>query len=251
MPLLDSESIILKTYNLAEADRIVAFYTRDHGLIRGVAKGAKRLKSKFGSSLEPFSLVRVEFFLKEERELVSIQHVELVRSSFENASDPNFLHTFAYLADLVIAIAPPNDPNETLYRMVRACLESKASSREELAAIKFYFEVWILRLGGYLPDWTACRRCSRVLSETETGELDSEFHILCGNCSRARGIAVMSPLHRDLVGRAQSLGPNDFLDSTEGQGNVIAEMSETMTRIIVHSTGSDKAVGTANAIKRV
>ena len=57
MPLIETESIILKTYNLAEADKIVLFLTRDHGVLRGVAKGAKRLKSRFGSGLEPFSIV--------------------------------------------------------------------------------------------------------------------------------------------------------------------------------------------------
>ena len=57
MSLIETESLVIKSYNLAEADRIVVFLTREHGMVRGVAKGAKRLKSKFGSSLEPFSVV--------------------------------------------------------------------------------------------------------------------------------------------------------------------------------------------------
>ena len=56
MSLLETEGLVLKTYNLAEADRIVVFLTHGHGLVRGVAKGAKRLKSKFGSSLEPYTV---------------------------------------------------------------------------------------------------------------------------------------------------------------------------------------------------
>ncbi|HBR56430.1 MAG TPA: DNA repair protein RecO, partial [Blastocatellia bacterium] len=55
MPIFESESFVLKSYSLAEADRIVVFYTRNYGIVRGVAKGAKRLNSKFGSTLEPFS----------------------------------------------------------------------------------------------------------------------------------------------------------------------------------------------------
>ena len=61
MALIETESIILKSYNLAEADKIVVFLSEDHGMIRGVAKGAKRLKSKFGSGLEPFSIVRITY----------------------------------------------------------------------------------------------------------------------------------------------------------------------------------------------
>ena len=64
MPLIETESLVIKSYGLAEADRIVVLLTQEHGMIRGVAKGAKRLKSKFGSGLEPFSVVKVEYFEK-------------------------------------------------------------------------------------------------------------------------------------------------------------------------------------------
>ena len=79
MGLIETEGLVLKSYSLAEADKIVVFLTQEHGLVRGVAKGAKRLKSKFGGSLEPFSIVRLTYFQKEDRELVSIQQSEIGR----------------------------------------------------------------------------------------------------------------------------------------------------------------------------
>ena len=88
MSLKESEALVIKSYNLSEADRIVVFFTREFGVVRGVAKGAKRLKSRFGSTLEPFSTVNLSYFQKDDRELVSIQQVELDRSRFETASDP-------------------------------------------------------------------------------------------------------------------------------------------------------------------
>ena len=78
MSLVETESLILKTYSLAEADRIVVLLTRDHGVVRGVAKGAKRLLSKFGSGLETFSSVRVTYFQKEVLELVAVEKVDLL-----------------------------------------------------------------------------------------------------------------------------------------------------------------------------
>ena len=62
MPIYESESLVLKSHNLAEADRIVVFFTKVHGVVRGVAKGAKRLNSRFGSLLEPFTIVNLEYF---------------------------------------------------------------------------------------------------------------------------------------------------------------------------------------------
>jgi len=88
MPLHETESIVLKSYNLAEADRIVVFFTRSFGVIRGVAKGARRTRSKFGSSLEPFSEISLEYFQKDDRELVSVQRADLVRSAFFSAARP-------------------------------------------------------------------------------------------------------------------------------------------------------------------
>ena len=120
MPLIETESLVLKTYNLAEADKIVLLFTRDQGIVRGVAKGAKRLKSRFGSGLEPLSVVRATYFQKEVLELVSIQSIELLESNFSAASEPEFLEKFAYLIDILVGSVPPHDPNETLYRMVRA-----------------------------------------------------------------------------------------------------------------------------------
>ncbi len=67
MGLVDTEGIILKTYSLAEADKIVVLLTQNEGLVRGVAKGAKRLKSRFGGGLEPFSIISISYFQKEER----------------------------------------------------------------------------------------------------------------------------------------------------------------------------------------
>jgi DNA repair protein RecO (recombination protein O) len=241
MPLFESESIVLKTYNLAEADRIVVFFTREYGIVRGVAKGAKRLKSRFGSTLEPFSTVMLEYFQKEDRELVGIRSVELVRSSFAAASDPRFLHTFSYIADLLAAFAPPHDPNETLYRMVKACIESGADSSEALAAIRLYFELWLLRLGGYMPDWTKCDGCKRTLSSDEDADLKADFHLLCATCRKSQGGHVMSGIHRDIVVNALRLPPREFAEYVHDKGEASADVSQVLKRIISGVIGREVA----------
>src|SRR5437764_8429661 len=145
MPLIETESLVLKSYNLAEADRIVVLLTEEHGVVRAVAKGAKRLKSRFGSGLEPFSEVKASYFQKDNIELVSLQGAEIIRSNFELASAPEFLQKFSYLGDLLISFLPPHDPNERAYRMVRACIDAAADGNS-MAAIGFYFELWLLKL---------------------------------------------------------------------------------------------------------
>jgi len=239
MPLVETEGLILRSYALSEADKIVVLFTREEGLVRGVAKGARRLKSRFGSSLEPFTIVNIEFFRKEERELVSIQNMDLVRSYFDIVSDPDFLQKFAYLADVLIAFAPPHDVDETLYRMVKTCLDTAAENIDSLVEVALYFELWLLRLGGYLPDWNKCDVCERVLGENEDVNLQMNFHLLCRACEKARSSRSVTGAHRDIYRAVQRLAPAEFVDYAVGKREVVAEISETFKRIIAHILGRE------------
>lgn len=239
MPQFESESLVLRSYNLAEADRIVVFLTREHGIVRGVAKGAKRLKSRFGSTLEPFSNVDLTFFQKEDRELVSIQQIELNRSAFESASHPEFLEAFAYLADLLIAFMPPHDPNEKIFRMTNACLEASIDRPTALAAVRLYFELWLLRLGGYLPDWGSCRNCNRALENTENVFLTQGFHLVCQNCSSSRQNVQVTPIQRELFHGVLRLAPLAFIDHANLNPKAVIELSSILRRIISQVLGRD------------
>ena len=73
MPLYTADALVLRTYKLGEADRIVVFLTADRGKKRGVAKSARRPKSRFVGALEPLTHVRVAYFEKETRELVGLE----------------------------------------------------------------------------------------------------------------------------------------------------------------------------------
>ncbi|MEO6334759.1 MAG: DNA repair protein RecO [Pyrinomonadaceae bacterium] len=241
MPVVETESLVLRSFNLAEADRIVVFLTRESGMVRGVAKGAKRLKSRFGSMLEPFSTVQLEYFQKEDRELVSIRQLDLIRSCFEQASEPEVLQAFSYIADLLISFVPPHDPNETLYRMVKACLESGCGSREDIAAIRLYFEIWLLRLGGYLPDWSVCNGCKNSLDPDQSADVQADFHLLCDACRKSRGGQAVSGRHREAFLSAQRLSPREFMQFASERTSVLTDVSGILRRIISNIIGRELA----------
>jgi DNA repair protein RecO (recombination protein O) len=243
MALIETEALILRTYGLAEADKIVVFLTQFQGLVRGVAKGAKRLKSKFGGSLEPFSVVRLEYFQKEERELVSIRQIELERSYFDNAADPLFLQNFAYLAELLSEFAPPHEPNENLFRMAKACLEAAADLPANYEAIALYFELWILRLGGYLPNWKICDACRRELNDDEPTNLQANFQMLCGDCQKTRGYWSISAAQRNIFMAAQRLAPRRFAELAAGDLSDIKEISGILKKIITGVLGKEVKSG--------
>lgn len=238
MALFETESLILKSYNLSEADKIVVFLTREHGVVRGVAKGAKRLKSRFGGSLEPFTVVNLSYFQKEERELVSVRQIDLIKSYFELASEPEFLQKFAYLAELLINFSPPHDPNEKLYRMARVCLESISEDFRTLEAATLYFELWLLRLGGYLPDWRVCDSCRREIGQ-ETVGLQTSFQILCRSCQKAKSNIQISARQREVFMQAQKLAPTKFNEFVADKSSEVHEISQILKKMILQITGKE------------
>src|SRR4030095_12510383 len=111
MALFETEALILRTYNLAEADKIVVSLSRSAGLIRGVAKGCRKLKNRFGASLEPFTLVNLTYYEKETQELVSLRQTEILKSNFNLSSEAAILTGFSYMGDLLIEFSPPHQSN--------------------------------------------------------------------------------------------------------------------------------------------
>ena len=232
MALIETDALILKAHNLSDADKIVVCLTRHRGLVRGVAKGAKRLKSKFGGGLEPFSIVHLTYIEKEERELVSIEQVELLKSFFDEASDPNFLQKFAYLIDLLVQFAPPSEPNENLYKMAKVCLEAAVIEPSKLEPVSYYFEYWVLRLSGYLPDWQSCRNCRRDFDDSEVGQLQNDFDLLCVECNAEAKSQRISVGSRVLFDSPRRLSPKAFVETVDHDSKDLVEVSHVVRRII-------------------
>ena len=244
MSIRQTEAIVIKSYSLSEADRIVVFFTREFGLVRGVAKGAKRLQSRFGSTLEPFSTVSLEYFQKEERELVTIQSVDLLQSRFAIASDPDFLDTYSYIGDLLTDFSFPHDADEKLYRMLSACL-SAAENKRGLESVGLYFELWLLRLSGFLPDWSKCEACGRTTDSSANYLLVPGFHLQCPTCKRSYVVGTVSTKDLKTFFAVQRLSPIDFIEFSLTSEDSVGTISSIMKRLIAQALGREVASGAA------
>ena len=149
MPLYTAEALVLRTYKLGEADRIVVFLTRDRGKKRGVAHNARKSRKRFGAALEPLTEVRVAYFEKERRELVGLNYAEPVRSPLSAAS-PEALGYSHYFAELIDEWAAEADVDERLFRLGTSALEALVGGAPPEALAR-YFECWLLRLQGVYP----------------------------------------------------------------------------------------------------
>ena len=158
MPLYTAEALVLRTYKLGEADRIVVFLTRDRGKKRGVAKAARRQRSRFMGALEPLTEVRVAYYESERRELVGLNYAETVRSPLAMCGSTIAGHDIGgalgyvgYFAELLDEWAQEADADDRLYRLGVSMIDALAAGApvEPLAR---YFEYWLLRLQGLYPE---------------------------------------------------------------------------------------------------
>ncbi len=239
MGLVDTEAIILRTYKLAEADKIVSCLTHKAGLVRGVARGARRLKSRFGASLEPFTIVALSYFEKEGRELVELRQAEIVRSCFVLAQSAEAIAAMEYLGELVMEFAPPHEPNEKLFRMVRACIEAIHARRpEEIHIIVRYFELWTLKLAGFLPDVHTCAACRRPLTprEGKTLYVSAEGTLQCRECGATGMGTILSTETHTQLRAMQTLAPAAWAEKGSTLPlDVHHELAQLMQRLITRA----------------
>lgn len=229
---VESEAIVLRTYNLAEADKIVICLTRKAGLVRAVARGARRLKSKYGAGLEPYTVIALSFYEKEGRELVSVRDAEILRSYFHLSKSAEMMAALAYMSELVLGFAPPHEPNEKLFRMVSACLEALAQTPYGAQSLTRYFEVWLLKLAGFFPNLRVCADCGRRVGAEAGGVyLNVECRPRCFACSNGQGIALSSEAYAQIE-RMQRLSPMDFARSSGASQASQAEVSQVTKRLI-------------------
>ncbi len=233
MRLVTTDAIVLRSYNLAESDRIVVCLTRSSGLVRAVAKGARRMKSRFGAALEPFTLIKLSFHERENRDLVTISGAEILKSHFNLSANFESAEVLAYMGEMVAEFAPPHETDERLFRMLTACVEALAQQAGTERPLMRYFEIWLLRLAGLFPDFRACAECGAALSTTAT--VDAELRSYCENCGPWNASTLAADII-NIIRASHQLSPSKFVAEhslTERQYSEIGDLTHRLiTRAI-------------------
>jgi DNA repair protein RecO (recombination protein O) len=249
MPLHDAQAFVLRTYKLAEADKICVLLTRQSGKLRGIAYGAQKMKSRFGSSLEPFTEVALTYFEKEGRDLVSISNAEIVHSHFRDAAaSVEAGAAMSYFSELLCEFLPDHEPNETVYRLVAAALDAFGPGRDLNATVR-YFEVWLLKLAGFYPDLRSCAVCGEPTGEAAEVWLGGDGSPRCAGCSGGRGINVGTRLRATLA-RVLAESPSRFA-AAPPPADHLERLAEIALLIIRHALERDlKSYALFNRLRR-
>ena len=119
MPARESEAFVLRTYPYREADLVVSFVARDRGKLRGIARGARRPKSRFGSGLERLAYARLFYFQRDSQELVKLDCCELMGPPLFLRADYTTSLALDYIAEVCEQLLPDHEPNDAFFRLLR------------------------------------------------------------------------------------------------------------------------------------
>jgi len=233
MPARETEAIILKTFPLGEADRLVSFLGRASGRMRGVASGARRLKNRYGSTLELLSHVQIWYVERETRDLVRIQQAELLDSFNKAQSDYSLSTGLALASEVAEQALPEHEANEAMFRLM--LLTAREVERRSTTALPLaYFAFWTVRLAGWLPRFDVCAVCGKPFGKGIAYQ-DAHHPGLYGAEHRRSGMKPVSPEARDLaeVFAKQRL---DQLDEALTQLPGVKELREAGLNWIEHHT---------------
>lgn len=209
--------IVLRTYRLGEADRIVVLLTEEHGKVRAIAKGVRKTRSKFGGRLEPLSCVQVQLYRG--RDLDIINQVETVDANRDVFGDLDSMTESFAILEAVDQLVPDREPVPHIYRMLAGARRTLLTRPSPIVVPAFLWK--LLSAEGLRPQIESCASCQETISISRDDDLqntksDVRFDIslggvVCRSCSTGTGV-MLSFEARQLMGRILGGELNDVLD---------------------------------------
>lgn len=190
--------VVLRTYRLGEADRIVVLMTEEHGKVRAVAKGVRKTRSRFGARLEPMSHVRLLLYRGRDLDIVSqadsVEPLAPLLSSLDRVSQG------LAAIEAVDQLGLEREPNPRLYRMAVGVLRTIATRPSPLNVAAFYWK--LLAAEGLEPQLDACVRCGEADPAVPLVAFDlAEGGVVCRSCRSGTTVSQAAlGIVRDILG---------------------------------------------------
>ncbi|MCK4261556.1 DNA repair protein RecO [bacterium] len=200
-----TEAIVVASHNWRETSKVLTFYTRHFGKVKAIAKGVRRDKSQFGSSLELFTHLHLIFYERDNRDLQIVGQASTEESFQEMREDLRRLSYGCYLGELVDKGVRGKEESQDLFKLLLGAFHLFKNGYD-LELTTRLFELRFLELLGYKPHLHRCVSCRRKIvdsSYSPGGQLRLSSSLggsLCPDCHlRDREATPLSPAALSLM----------------------------------------------------
>ena len=207
MALKESEAIVLRTYPLRESDLLVTLFTRLEGKVKGVARAAKKSKRRFGGALEPLTYVRALYDERERQELVRLDSCEVIDSPMTNEIGYPRAVALGHVAELLDELLPDREASDAVFRLTLSVLKELRGTKLWMPLT--YFELWMTRLMGFLPELSECAVCGNSLDGSRAFYHALADGLVCIDDKRVAS-SEMSPESRKIAAQMLRSRVSDF-----------------------------------------
>ena len=191
MGLFKTNSIILKTIRLGEADKLVTLLTEKRGKVKGVAKGARRARSRFGAVLEPFTYGNIVFFEKKPTILLRLNQGDILNPFLKIRGNLESIEAAFRMVHLVMALLPEGEANPKVFSLLFNGLK-RLDEKGPLEWLIRAFEIRCLKYAGYQARLDECLVCHRELGARPVFFSARNGGALCGQCAQATTDSMQS-----------------------------------------------------------
>ena len=245
MALKESEAIVLRTYPLRESDLLVTLFTRLEGKVKGVARAAMKSRRRFGGALEPMTYVRAFYDDRERQELARIDSCEVIESPMSGEVTYARAAALAHVAELLDQLMPDREASDAVFRLTLAVLAELRGSALWMPVT--YFELWMTRLMGFLPEFAECAVCGRVLDGQRAYWHALADGLVCGEDKRLAS-SEMSSESRTIAAQMLRSRASEFagIDWPKGLG---ADLRKFLIQILERHI--EKKLVTAGMLEKI
>ena len=178
-----TDAINLKSYNLSESDKIIVMYSKDKGLIRGVAKGVKKPKSKLGARMD--MLVANKIMLHKGKNLDTICQADVLNTFNKTRNDLDKIFYSMYVTEVVQSFGLEEDPgSEEIYNILYKALNSisEAKNEVELLISVIKFQLKMMKESGFCVELDRCLHCHKKIDDESMYFVSELGGVICKDC---------------------------------------------------------------------
>ncbi len=179
--LKQTEGIVIKSFPFGEADLIVTYITRDYGLLKVFAKSPRKIKSRFGSSLEPLTCSKISFIGREDTGLPRLTQSDIIRTFHILRDNLRCFLSISEILEMNLNFLPERDANKRAFKLLfdmLSRLESDCSNK----LYYLYYKIRFLEIVGYLPRLDTCGKCGDKIGGLSINFYVSYGSIICERC---------------------------------------------------------------------